>query len=360
MTVGIDISQAAYPTTGVGVYTRELAKALVAIHPEVSWRWFFGSLRGKPPKELMQNLCMYPLPPTLLEPLWNQLHMLSPETLLGPIDVWHSSDWTQGPTSAKKVTTVHDLVYLQFPETLPRHVVQVHTRRMKWVVKEIDHIIAVSQSTKRDLVETFSIPQDKISVIYEAARSECVPQSNERVESVRKKYALPKEYLLFVGTVSPRKNVNQMIRAWRLVKDAPPFAIIGSIGWGEPPQMPDSFIHLATIDDADLPAFYSGAVALVLPSLYEGFGLPIVEAMACGTPVVTSNVSSMPEVGGNAAVYVDPENTESIKQGIEGILSLSSSERDYRKSQCVTQAAQFSWQKTARETFAVYQRLRET
>lgn len=355
MTVGIDISQAAYPTTGVGVYTSELAKALVVIHPEVSWKWFFGSLRGKPPKELTQNLCAYPLPPTLLEPLWNQLHIFSPETLLGPIDVWHSSDWTQGPTKAKKVTTVHDLIFLRHPDSLPRHVINVQSRRMGWVKKEVDVLIAVSQSTKKDLIDLIEIPQEKIIVVYEAARQQFKPQENLTVTHVLSKYRIPQEYLLFVGTISPRKNVKRLIAAWKKITHAPALVLVGAVGWGERATIPDTVVHLSEIDQEDLPGIYSGALALVLPSLYEGFGLPIVEAMACGTLVITSKVSSMPEVGGNAAVYVDPENTESIKQGIEGILSLSSSEREYRKSQCVIQASQFSWEKTARETFAVYQ-----
>lgn len=357
MTIGIDISQTAYPNTGVGVYTRELILSLVELYPGVAWKCFFASLRGKLAPELVSYTRQWPIPPVVLELLWNKLHVVSVETLLGKMDVWHSSDWTQGPAKAHTVTTVHDLAPLKYPELHDRTIVEVQTRRLGWVKSEVEAIIAVSSSTKRDLVELCGIEEKRVSVVYEAPRSFFKPVLDGDMRRVITKYSLPCQYLLFVGTIQPRKNVLRIVEAWQQVKDTPALVLVGDYGWGERLELPKGVLHRPIVDFSDLPALYTGAQALVFPSLYEGFGLPILEAFACGAPVVTSNTSALPEIGGNVAVYVNPLSEESIRKGIEQVLNWTERKREEVKKASLARAAAFSWKKAAEETYQIYAEL---
>ncbi|MDP3724268.1 MAG: glycosyltransferase family 1 protein [bacterium] len=353
MRVVLDISQAAYANTGVGVYTIELARALKELRPNAI-AFFFGSLRQSPPDGLTP-INRFPLPPAALDFLWNRFHVLGPDYLLDHFDLWHASDWTQPPTAKKIVTTVHDLAPFLFPAEHHPTIRAVHGRKMKWVVKEADNIICVSNSTKQDLMRLFNVEEHRIVVIPEAARGIFGPQTDEAVKSVKEKYHLPQQYLLAVGTVQPRKNYERLFKAFSLMRKPPHLVIVGGIGWGEPPAFPERTIHLPSVELADLPALYAGAIALVYPSLYEGFGLPLLEAMSVGTPVVASDTSSMPEVGGSAALYVNPEDVEDMRKTLEIVCDLKAAERNDRIRRGRIHAKKFSWKKTAEQTLAVYQ-----
>ncbi|MGB9706964.1 MAG: glycosyltransferase family 4 protein, partial [Microgenomates group bacterium] len=270
------------------------------------------------------------IPPTLLEILWNRFHILPIENFIGEIDVFHTSDWTEPPAKCPKVTTIHDLAVLRYPESFPKKIVEVHKRKLALIKKETKMIIAVSESTKKDIVELLGIPEEKIRMIYEAAGEGFKPQTKEEIEEVKKKYKIAGDYLLaFSGPA--RKNLERIKIA---CKGFNLFVI------GQPYVVPQ-----------DLPALYSGALGLVYASLYEGFGLPILEAMACGCPVVTSNVSSMPEVAGEAAVLVDPLSVEDIRKGIEKMLKDKEKLIKLGKKRC----REFSWKKAAQQTLKVYE-----
>jgi glycosyltransferase involved in cell wall biosynthesis len=214
-------------------------------------------------------------------------------------------------------------------------------------------------------VRLLEVPPAKVTTVHLAADDAYRPLSPPEVAPVMARYDLPQGYLLFVGTLEPRKNVPGLLSAYQLLLDQgvinAPLALIGGRGWlyeeifrqVEALALERQVKFLHDVPDADLPALYNGAAVLVTPSFYEGFGLPALEAMACGTPVVVSNRGSLPEVVGPAGVLVDPETPEAIAAGLAGVLS--DPEQQRRLAQAgLAQAATFSWERTARETRAVY------
>lgn len=361
MRIAIDVSAIIYGT-GVSVYTKNLIENLYKLDKENEYILFGGSLRRF--NELKNKVLhlsdivdenkertserLFPIPPTVADLIWNRLHVLRIEKLVGKNDVFHSSDWTQPPSSSFKVTTIHDLVPLKFPELSDPKLVSVHTARLKWVCKEVDRVIVPSVATSRD-VEGLGIKKERIRIIPEAPNPSIVPVGEEEVEKLKKKYRISGKYLLAVG-VNPRKNTQRIIDAFEKIKTEVKSKLI-IIGHRYSDITPSSGVFfLGHIPGDELPTFYSGAEVLVYPSLYEGFGIPILEAFVCETPVVTSNVGSMAEVAGNAAVLVDPYNTSSIADGIlEAVKN-----KDKLVKSGLKQAKKFSWEKTARETLKVY------
>jgi len=362
MKIGIDISQLAFPGTGSAVYTENLVKNLLK-EKKNEYVLFFSSLRQPAPKDLPSK--NFRFPPLLLEQLWNRFHVLPIEKLIGRVDVFHTSDWLEPPSRCPKVTTIHDLIIYKYPERFhPRgghDIVANLKRKLEWVKKESALTISVSESTKRDIVELLKIPEKKIRVIHEAP-SEIYnkQQTKKNIEKVKEKYKIKGDYVLMVGTREPRKNLERAIEAFQSLKNQDlSLVIAGKFGWGKELMTEDSRRKtvdshvklLGFVPDEDLPALFSGAQVFVYPSLYEGFGLPVLEAMASGCPVVTSDVSSLPEVAGDAAVLVNPEETEDIARGIQEVLE--NREELVRKGKA--RAQEFSWEKTAQETLKVYQ-----
>ena len=357
MKIGIDISQIVYGT-GVSVYTQNLIENLRKIDKKNDYLLFGGSLRQKE-KLKKFGAKLFSFPPTLADFVWNRLHILPVENFLGPIDVFHSSDWTQPPTKAAKVTTIHDFGFLKYPEVAHPKIKAVMERRFKWIKKEVDLIIAVSQATKKDIMEILNIPEEKIRVVYEAV-SEDINQVKDQkiIEKVKKKYGLKGSYLLSVATLEPRKNLKRIIKGFGLLKKKDlSLVIAGKSGWDKEisqwglKNKDQRIIFTGYISQEDKLALYSGATCFVFPSLYEGFGLPILEAMKCGCPVVTSNVSSMPEVAGKAGILVDPLNVKNIAEGINQAIK----DKKELINKGFEQVKKFSWEKTARETLKVYQ-----
>jgi glycosyltransferase involved in cell wall biosynthesis len=223
-------------------------------------------------------------------------------------------------------------------------------------MRESAKIIAVSQSTKEDLISILKIPEEKIVVIPEGVEDRYCPQSVDIQENIKRHYHIDEDYLFTLSTLEPRKNQAMLIKAFKIVRQEYPnlqLIIGGRTGWGEIPEATEGVSLPGFIPDADLPGLYSGCLAFVLPSIYEGFGLSPLQAMACGAPVAVSNVSSLPEVVGQAGVLFDPGNVESIAAGIiEAIQN-----RTELKKKSLAQAAKFTWEKTAAETYRVYQQV---
>ena len=353
MKIGIDISAVLYGT-GVSRYTENLIKNLLLVDKENEYVLYGGSLRRrnefvKFASKLHGNFKskFFFFPPTLADVMWNRIHKVGIERLIGKVDVFHSSDWTQPPSKAFKVTTVHDLIPLKFPKFIHSKIVSVHKRRFEWVKKEADRVIVPSNATKEDL-SVYGIPKEKIRIIPEAPVHSLVKPAI--MESVKRKYKLRTKYLLAVG-VSPYKNTERIIKAFDLVGGGSDLklVVVGRPNYTEIDER-RGVVFVGAGSDEDWSALHSGAEALIFPSLYEGFGLPILDAFNCKTPVVTSNISSMPEVAGDAAVLVDPYDVNSIAEGIEKILRGKKGFVD----KGTRRVKEFSWEKTARETLKVY------
>ena len=335
MRVGMDISQIAHKG-GVATYTTNLSQELSKVR-DLEMVYFYSSLR-KPYHGELKNVKKFRLPPSLFEMLFNKWRNINIEHFLGPLDIFHSSDWVQPPSKAKKITTYHDVVPLKYPQWSHPNIVAVHKDRLKLVEAEIDHVIVVSETTKKDLLEISSIPEEKITVIYEGPSAEFKPQSDERIDQFKKKYNLPDKYVLAIGGIGERRNIKRIKDACKNYN----LVITGqNIPW---------------LDLVDLELLYASAQVLVFCSLYEGFGLPILDAFSIGCPVVTSNASSMPEVGGNAALYVNPEKAEDIKEQLNLLMRDSTLREDMIKKG-FQRAKEFSWQKAAMETSQVYQKV---
>ncbi len=355
MKIAIDISQVVYGT-GVSRYTKNLVSHLLERDQTNEYILFGGALRRI--SDLQKYLritnaknvrkVVVPMSPRMSDFVWNRVHRLHIEKLVGKVDVFHSSDWAQAPSRAFNVTTIHDLSPIKFPKVTPSRIVETHRQRLEWVKKEVNAIIVPSESIKKDLIE-LAFSKDKIHVIAEAADEIYMPCGKELIALVKAKHGITKNYLLAVGT-NPRKNNKRIVESFnKLRKEIPlELVIVGNTpsDWKEVEG-----IHvLGHVPDIELPALYSGASALVYPSLYEGFGLPILESMACKTPVVTSNIGSMKEIGEGAAVLVDPESVESIVKGIKKVLT---NRNDYILKG-MKRVKDYSWKKAARETLKVY------
>ncbi len=280
-------------------------------------------------------------------------------------DVYHSPYYLmpyrpQLPT----VVTVYDLIPLLFPQ----HVSPTARLLFRWMtalaLRTASRVIVISQATRRDLLTLYHLPPQKVTAIPLAADPGFHPPPPTEVERVRRKYALPEDYLLYLGINKPHKNLVRLIDAFsRITFHVSRFTLVIAGAWDsrypEPRQRAEALglenvvRFLGPVLEADLPALYAGAALFVFPSLYEGFGLPVLEAMACGTPVVCSNTSSLPEIMGEAALTFDPLNVKEMAAKIEEALG-DESLRGEMREKGLRQAAKFSWERTARETLEVY------
>lgn len=360
MKIAIDISQAIYGT-GVSVYTKNLVAHLIKQHPEDEFVLFGGSLRRRQElislvKKLKGTPKIYPFPPTLMDFVWNSLHLIPIETFTGPVDLIHTSDWTEPPSKFPKVTTVHDLIPFKYPQTTTDSIRNAHKKKLAWVIRESRKIIAVSEATKRDLMSILRVPEGKIVVIPEGVADRYFPQTLDIVEAVNRRYKTGDNYLFTLSTVEPRKNQAALIKAYEIVRKTYPdlkLVIAGRVRQDGNLTPTEGVITPGYVPEADLPALFTGCLAFVFPSLYEGFGLPPLEAMACGAPVAVSDISSLPEVVGAAGVLFDPESVPDIAAGIIKAIQ----NRSELRKKGLKQAAKFTWDRAAEETYRVYQKV---
>ena len=354
MRIAIDISQIIFGT-GVSTYTKNLIQNLIKIDQDNEYFLFGFSLRRKAELEIFAKQFegrvasrFFTMPPSVSEFFANQIHFPKLENIIGKIDVYHSSDWAQFASNSFKVTTVHDLAPIFYPKLTNRKIREVHKRRLNWIVREADQIIVPSNSTKNDLIKIGALVS-KISVIPEALDPAFTISNSNEIEEVKKKYRILGRYILGVG-VNLRKNTDGLIEAFSKAKSDDLKLILTGYPYSKKDES-RGVSYIGHVPTSDLASLYSGAECLVYPSFYEGFGLPILEAFATGCPVVTSNVSSMPEVAGNAAILVDPHDTTSIASGIKKALKsrIGLSKKGFK------QLEKFSWEDNARETLKIYE-----
>ena len=268
------------------------------------------------------------------------------------------------PTRAARIVTIHDLVCFRIPEAFPKRFAWYMRQVIRLSARRADGVIAVSESCARDLVDLVGIERSRIRVIHHGADPRFRPAPDERIAAVRSRHGLDSPYLLYVGTLEPRKGVPAMIATLEALvargHDVT-LALAGQAGWKsegliralETSPAAGRIRRLDYVDDADLPALYAGAGALLYLSLYEGFGLPVLEAMACGCPVVASNRASLPEVTGDAALSVDPEDVPAAVSAVERLLADGDLPADLSRRGLI-RAAGFSWDQAADQTVAYY------
>lgn len=370
--LAIDYTPAYHQRAGIGRLVRELVSALARLDRETPYRLFLaGTASFGLPSEFGANFSLSTtrISPNWLARLWHRAHIpLSVTTFCGPISLYHATDFVLPPLPhhTPSLLTVHDLSFVRVPEAASPRLRAYLNAVVPRSVRRATFVIADSSATKEDLVHFYGLDPDRVSVLLSGIDSQTF--SPGPVESaLLERYGLNRPYILSVGTVQPRKNYSRLVLALSRLRQRGYdllLAIAGSRGWLNDELyttlrqsgMADFVKILGFVPESHLPNLYRGAVALALPSLYEGFGFPVLEAMACGTPVVTSNTSSLPEVAGDAALLVDPLNLDEIIDAIQRILDHS----DLRQSLVTrgyAQARGFTWDESARQLYNLYSKI---
>ncbi len=297
--------------------------------------------------------------------LWTQF-ALPLKLLVSTIDIFFTLGH-YGPRFSKipYAITIFDLSYLHFPEMFKKSDLYQLANWSKYSILKSNHIFTISESSKDDIVKNYNVDPNKITVThigYDKDRFKPQPQST--VQKVKNKYKIKGDYLIFVGTLQPRKNIEKLIEAFNILIGNNQLVITGRKGWLYDPifskvkqlKLEKRVIFTDYVPDSDLPALISGAKVYVLPSLWEGFGIPVIEAQACGVPVVVSNVSSLPEIVGDSGILVDPQSVDSIADGIKKVLTSEKLSNDLIKKG-FENIKRFSWQTYAKQTLEILEKL---
>ncbi len=366
MRVAIDARLLAYSSGGICQYTVQLARSLAQVAQFDQFILVqsvrqsgcpitapnFTSVRVRTPPHHRLEQWLFPLEVARLR-----------------VDLLHSPDFIPPfHRRCKSVITVHDLGFFYYPESLTSESLRYY-RQVRRAVQSADAIIAVSHQTARDLIELAGAPEEKITVVYEAASPSLRPLPPQEARAqVAARWGITRPYFLFVSTIEPRKNLATLLRALVHVRQTHDveLAVVGGRGWLYEPTLAllhhlglDPYVRLlGTVPNEELPALYSGSIALVYPSLYEGFGLPPLEAMACGAPVVASNAACLPEIIGDAGLLVDPRDDVALANAMLHVLE-DTALRDNLVAAGYARAARFSWRQTALETLNVYRKAAE-
>ena len=357
---------------GITTYTLNLVKELLKIDKKNDYKLIHHT---KSSSEIYKNgrEILFPLPPVpyYKKTIWK--NFLLPRRLKKiNLDIIHDpTAIAPFPKNAlfKKIVTILDITPYLFPETHPFLTKWQFRRAIKRIRADIDLIITISQNTKNDLIKYFGVSPVKIKVVYlGVSKKYRIIPDEDLLERVRQKYNLPKKFILCVGTLEPRKNISTLIRIFHFLRTSQNerfqqehLIIAGKRGWKYDGIFEtvtqlglEKFVHFTDfVDQKDLPNLYNLAEVFVYPSLYEGFGLPPLEAMACGCPIITSNSSSLPEVAGDAAIMINPQNVNAFAGAIKRVLT----DENLRKEMIekgLKQAKKFSWEKCAKETLKVY------
>lgn len=370
MHVVVDARYISRLQSGIGLYTQHLLRALAAIDPET--RYTYLTVRDGPDAGIRQPnfapwVTRISFENHLVGDLWQSSYLPLRLAALGA-DLYH------GPAvflpliklGYRTVVTIHDLVAFLFPETVPAK----YGTYMRWMtrlsVRSADRIIADSEATRVDLMRLLGVPAGKVRTIHAALGTGYAPvRDPARLEAVRRTYQLEGPYLLFVGNLEPRKNLVRLIEAYALLRrrHGLPHRLVlaGKRGWlyrsifqtVERLDLQREVVFTGYVAPEDLPAVYSMAAAFAFPSLYEGFGLPILEAMACGVPVVAGASGSIPEVAGDAALLVPPSEVEAIAEALHRVLT-DPALRAELQARGFERSRAFSWERVATETRRVY------
>lgn len=375
MKIAIDGYPLVPPRAGIGQYTYHLIKALARVAPVheyvVMYPRLTRSLRMREVPVFAEE-CVRVVSEGRFRALrlrvQRKLGIGTPvERSIGSFDVYHATNYvfTHAVKRARRVVTIHDLTLVLFPEWHPRARVNSMTHEIARSLEIADHILADSAATRDDIIKHFSVRSERISVVPLAADRSFRPLPAAEIQPVLSAWGLVQDgYLLFMGTIEPRKNLPRLLQAVELAGSRiGPLVIVGADGWGsdevarhiEKLQRAGRLSYLGYVPDDARPALITGARAFVYPSLYEGFGLPVLEAMACGVPVLASNVSSLPEVVGDAGLLVDPCDVDVIARGMVRLWQDEALRHELSR-RGLERARGFSWERTASQTLSAYAR----
>ena len=375
MRVAIDYTPAVYQGAGIGRFVRSLVNALAAMDHDTEYVLLYAD----PPRGIVPELPKaanfvprrIPISDRALTAMWHRLSLPVPVDLLtGRVDVFHSPNFVLAPVwRAAKVLTVHDLAFLLRPECADSKLRDYLEKTVPRSVARADFILADSENTRDDLICLLGVPPAKVEVVPGGVDPNFAPVRDEdALERMRQGVSGGAPFILSVGVIEPRKNLVRLIEAFEMLKarvDLPHRLVLaGKRGWlsdpiyqrAESSPLASEILFPGYVPDIDLPALYSAADLFAFPSLYEGFGLPPLEAMACGTPVVVSNSSSLPEVVGDAALSVEAESTEELADAMVRLFE-DSALRARSVAAGLEQARRFTWEAAAEKMLAVYHRL---
>lgn len=383
MNIGFDAKRAYHNGTGLGHYSRTLIRSLAAYFPQHEYFLFnpkpseLFQLKGKNIHEVLPSRLLHKTLSSIWRSAWikNDLEKMDIDIYHGlsneiPLDIHNSG--------IRSVVTIHDVIFERFPEQYSKIDVEIYKRKFKYACDHADKVIAISEQTKEDVMEFYKTPENKITVCYQS----CNPAFGETVSEktkqlVKEKYSLPDQYFIYVGSIIERKNLLNICKAIYLLRNELkiPLVVIGE-GTKYKQQVKD-FIKqngldgqiiflsenpLAKVSSSflkaeDFPAIYQSAIAMIYPSFFEGFGIPVLEALCSRLPVITSNVSCLPEAGGDGAYYVDPNSAEDIAEGMKTIFA-DGSFTEALKEKGWQHAQNFTQQKCAVDVMKVYESLK--
>jgi glycosyltransferase involved in cell wall biosynthesis len=368
MKIAIDVHHIGLQRTGSETYVSNLVKHLALLEPnEEMYVLYLNS--GQSLDVVRTNSCFQTrtIPTSVPQVRFGLFYPL--ESWRRSFDVFHSQFQVPPLLRGRTVLTVYDLSFERFPEFFQRRSRVLLKLMVRWSCRRADHIITISESSKRDLVEIYKIDPQRITVTYPGPAENCKPMDAEQArERLREAFGIEEPFILYVGNLEPRKNLSRLLEAFAQLRQkeliAHKLVIVGQKAWLydgifetiRKHSLDREVVLTGYIPADDIPLFYNAAVLTVYPSFYEGFGLPVVEAMACGTPVVTSLGSSLEEISRGAAVLVDPYSVSSIAAAIEKVANNSDLQHELR-SAGLARAACFSFRKMAEQTRSVYHQL---
>lgn len=375
MKIGVDITMLVYSGSGVANYIFNFVKTLLTIDKKNKYRLFYSSFRRPKNfyyldelKKLGGKVYSYRFPPTLLQIWWRKFSIIPVELFIGKVDVFFSSDFLRPPLfkGTKEITTIHDLTWKLFPEYHEERIIKAHEKKLEKTIKYHDTIIVDSQSTKNDLIKFYpEVEKNKVHVIYPGIGEEFRPIVNEnKIKEVLTRYLiLDTKYLLYVGAIEPRKNLIRSIEVFgELIKDKKfsdfKFIIAGRAGWRKENvfqrvielNLQDKVQFIGFVEDEDLPYLYSGADLTVYLSSYEGFGLPPLESLACGTKVIAGDNSSLTETV-DKEFLVNVNDKDKILEKMKYLLSnkITINSKEIRE--------RFDWKQSARKFLEIINKL---
>lgn len=367
--IGFDAKRLFNNFTGLGNYSRTLLKNLADYYPEYAYFLFTPKVRRNGETQFFLNSPLY----SVYQPKPGQRILWRSRRILGAlrkhrIELYHglSHELPLGIRSAgiPSIVTIHDLIFKHFPRQYPFFDRQVYDFKFRYACRNADRIIAISESTKRDIVEFYDIPPEKVTVIYQSCHERFIQERSQKtIEAVLRKYQLPQDYFLFVGSLIERKNLLGAVKALGMLPQdlRLPLVIVGQGGAYRNQVVQyakhrglEHLLRFIQPAFADLPALYQQADVFLYPSYYEGFGIPILEALFSETPVITSRVSSLPEAAGDAAILIDPAEAEEIATGIQRVLT----DADLRQAMVakgLAHAQRFRGEALTQQLMGVYQ-----